>query len=32
VFLGNTPNQQPGLFGLKHSNRDFTQKEAWGKN
>lgn len=22
----------PGLFGLKHSNRDFRQKEAWGKN
>lgn len=32
MFLGNTPNQQPGLFGLKHSNRDFTQREAWGKN
>jgi hypothetical protein len=32
VFLGNTPNQQPALFGLTHSNRDFTQKEAWGKN
>nr|WP_066424295.1 HindVP family restriction endonuclease [Anabaena sp. 4-3] len=28
----NTPNQQPRLFGLRHSNRDFTQKEAWGKN
>jgi hypothetical protein len=25
-------NQQPGLFGIKHSNRDFCQKEAWGKN
>jgi hypothetical protein len=24
--------QKPSLFGLKHSNRDFTQKEAWGKN
>jgi hypothetical protein len=23
---------KPGLFGIKHSNRDFTQKEAWGKN
>ncbi|HSN23858.1 MAG TPA: HindVP family restriction endonuclease [Methylomicrobium sp.] len=23
---------QPGLFGLNKSNRDFTQKEAWGKN
>lgn len=32
MFLGNTPNQQPGLFGLRHSNRDLTQKEAWGKN
>lgn len=24
--------QKAGLFGLKHSNRDFTQAEAWGKN
>jgi HindVP restriction endonuclease len=32
VLLGDTPNQQPGLFGLRYSNRDFTQKEAWGKN
>ncbi|MBD2304170.1 HindVP family restriction endonuclease [Chroococcidiopsis sp. FACHB-1243] len=32
MFSRNTPNQQPGLFGLKHSNRDFTQKDAWGKN
>lgn len=23
---------QPSLFGLKKSNRDFTQKESWGKN
>jgi hypothetical protein len=22
----------PGLFGLQYSNRDFTQKECWGKN
>lgn len=22
----------PGLFGLNHSNRDFSQKEEWGKN
>lgn len=22
----------PGLFGLNHSNRDFSQKESWGKN
>ncbi|WP_200817695.1 HindVP family restriction endonuclease [Calothrix rhizosoleniae] len=28
----NISNQKPGLFGLKYSNRDFTQKEAWGKN
>lgn len=23
---------EPALFGLKHSNRDFTQQETWGKN
>jgi HindVP restriction endonuclease len=23
---------KPGLFGLKHSNRDFELKETWGKN
>jgi hypothetical protein len=28
----NRGDQQPGLFGLKYSNRDFTQKESWGKN
>ena len=28
----NQPNRQPGLFGLKYSNRDFTQKATWGKN
>ena len=22
----------PSLFGIKHSNRDFEQKDAWGKN
>ena len=22
----------PGLFGIVHSNRDFTDKETWGKN
>jgi hypothetical protein len=32
VKLEDTPNQKPGLFGIKHSNRDFTLKEAWGKN
>lgn len=25
-------NNQPGLFGLKKINRDFTQREAWGRN
>ncbi len=25
-------NNQPSLFGLKKTNRDFTQREAWGKN
>ena len=24
--------KQAGLFGLKKTNRDFTRKEAWGKN
>jgi hypothetical protein len=23
---------QPGLFGLEHTNRDFTKKTGWGKN
>jgi hypothetical protein len=23
---------KPGLFGLQHSNRDFTERESWGKN
>jgi len=23
---------QPGLFGLRNTNRDFTSKKAWGKN
>lgn len=23
---------KPGLFGIKHSNRDFTRKDTWGKN
>jgi hypothetical protein len=26
------PEKKPGLFGIKHSNRDFTQNESWGKN
>jgi hypothetical protein len=26
------PNDKPGLFGITYSNRDFTQKESWGKN
>jgi HindVP restriction endonuclease len=25
-------DQKPGLFGIENSNRDFTQKETWGKN
>lgn len=25
-------NNQPSLFGLKNTNRDFTQRETWGKN
>jgi HindVP restriction endonuclease len=25
-------NLQVGLFGLTHSNRDFSQRESWGKN
>jgi HindVP restriction endonuclease len=32
VVSNNTLNQEPGLFGLRYSNRDFTQEEAWGKN
>lgn len=32
MVASNTPNQEPGLFGLRYSNRDFTQEEAWGKN
>jgi HindVP restriction endonuclease len=24
--------QKPGLFGIKSSNRDFSQKDTWGKN
>lgn len=24
--------QKPGLFGVTHSNRDFTQADTWGKN
>lgn len=25
-------NKQPALFGLNHSNRDFSNKNSWGKN
>ncbi|MFR9502798.1 MAG: HindVP family restriction endonuclease, partial [Rikenellaceae bacterium] len=25
-------NVKPNLFGLKYSNRDFSNKDAWGKN
>jgi HindVP restriction endonuclease len=24
--------EKPGLFGIVHSNRDFTQNDTWGKN
>lgn len=24
--------EKPGLFGIKYSNRDFTQENTWGKN
>jgi HindVP restriction endonuclease len=27
-----TVSIKPGLFGLEHSNRDFTKADAWGKN
>lgn len=26
------PNQEPGLFGLANSNRDFSSADNWGKN
>jgi HindVP restriction endonuclease len=25
-------DEKPGLFGIQHSNRDFTQNDTWGKN
>jgi hypothetical protein len=28
----NTINQTPGLFGQKHSSRDYAKAECWGKN
>ncbi|MBK1987549.1 HindVP family restriction endonuclease [Sphaerospermopsis aphanizomenoides BCCUSP55] len=28
----NSDQLQVGLFGLLHSNRDFSQRESWGKN
>jgi HindVP restriction endonuclease. len=28
----NEHNIKPSLFGIKHSNRDFEQKDTWGKN
>lgn len=31
-MISNSPNQYPELFALRHSNRDFSQREAWGKN
>jgi len=26
------PKEQPGLYGIIHSNRDFSQADTWGKN
>lgn len=25
-------SQSPGLFGIRHSNRNFAEKDSWGKN
>ncbi|MFW6359681.1 MAG: HindVP family restriction endonuclease, partial [Chroococcales cyanobacterium] len=30
--MNNSATHQPGLFGITHSNRDFSQKQSWGKN
>lgn len=30
--MHNYENLQPRLFGLNHSNRDFSKPESWGKN
>jgi hypothetical protein len=30
VTIEQTKISIPGLFGLNHSNRDFSQKDAWG--
>jgi len=30
--MGKSAIFKPSLFGLKHLNRDFSQKETWGKN
>ncbi len=27
-----TQDEKPSLFGIKHSNRDFSDRDAWGKN
>ena len=27
-----TEIEKPSLFGIKHSNRDFSDRDAWGKN
>ena len=31
-FIEDMQKDKPGLFGIEHSNRDFTQNETWGKN
>lgn len=30
--MENKENLKPGLFGIKRSNRDYSLKDAWGKN
>lgn len=32
MSLSNHQSSQPRLFGLQHSNRNFTRPESWGKN
>src|SRR6202043_56715 len=30
--LRDMPIEKPGLYGVKYSNRDFTESDTWGKN
>src|SRR3989344_2120200 len=32
ISQNKNPKQNPSLFGIEESNRDFTQKDTWGKN